>query len=120
MAAIKLMESPLPKSGSGRKAQELNTELVTALAKALTDNAVVKDPTSNEDRPRALGPEETYPTTGKAGSAGRRYANAVIAAMEGEPKVKVNVYADNRNDKGEYVAPFKWRIYIPLAESASA
>ena len=116
MAPIKLIETALPKSGSGRKAAELSQELVDALATAFGENAVVE--VDGEKRPRALSPESTYDTAGKAGAAGRRYADAIAEKMttdkENPVVVKVNVHGASRNDKKEWVGPFQWRVYLPL------
>lgn len=117
--AVKLVESALPRSGSGRKAADLSQELVEALSGALAESSTIE--ANGETRPRALGIEDGYETSGKAGSAGRRYADAIAEKLTVDPakpvRVRVNVYGTTRNEKKEWVGPFHWRVYIPLAES---
>lgn len=112
--SISLVESALPKSGSGRRAAELSEDLITALVTELEKTPIVKDEVSGEDRPRALGPADNFDTEGKAGSMGRRYALAVANRLE--KKVRVNIYGDSKGENGKWMKPFHWRIYVPLSE----
>lgn len=102
---VTLTESELPKTRSGRKAAPLDDELVQALIGALK-----KTPVKN-DRPAAYGPETDFDTEGKATAQGRKYANAVSDALD--KTVRVNAYSVNGKENG----PFRWRCYIPLAQS---
>jgi hypothetical protein len=105
--AVKLAKSALPKSKGGRKPTPLDDELVAALVDALKSNP------KDGDRPAAYGPEATFDTEGKAGGQARRYAEAVSKALG--KKVRVNIYPENAPEDGKAaVAPFHWRIYIPL------
>lgn len=105
--AISLTKTALPKSKGGRKPTPLDTELVTALVGALK-----KEPKEG-DRPAAYGPDTSFDTEGKAGGQARRYAEAV--SKELGKKVRVNIYPENAPEDGKAaVAPFHWRIYIPL------
>lgn len=105
---VNLMESELPKTRSGRKAAPLDQELVDALIGALK-----KTPIKN-DRPAAYGPETDFDTEGKATAQGRKYANAVADNLK--KTVRVNAYSVNGKENG----PFRWRCYIPLAQSKPA
>lgn len=107
--AIKLVESPLPKSASGRKSTPMNQEVADALVKAFQDAVTIPDAQGGV-RPRALGTDDQFDTKGKASAAGRRYA--LYAAEKIGKKIRVSVYSEIR-DK----APFSWRIYVPLADA---
>jgi hypothetical protein len=108
---ISLTKSALPKSKGGRKPAPLDTELVSALVGALK-----KDPKEG-DRPAAYGPDTSFDTEGKAGGQARRYAEAVTKELG--TKVRVNIYPENAPEDGKAaVAPFHWRIYIPLASQS--
>lgn len=103
--AVALTQSELPKTRSGRKAAPLDQELVDALIGALR-----KEPIKN-DRPAAYGPETDFDTEGKATAQGRKYANAVAESLD--KTVRVNAFSVNGKETG----PYRWRMYIPLAQS---
>lgn len=105
---MELVKTALPKSKGGRKAKELDSELLDALAKAL------KDAPMEGDRPSAYGPATDFDTEGKASGEARRYATALSDSLK--KKVSVNAYPVNEpKDGAEATAPFRWRVYIPLA-----
>jgi len=110
MAGINLVTGALPKSRAGRKAEPLNSELVTALVKHLGANPFTKDEAGN-DRPNFAGDGTEYPTQGKAASAGRKYAQAV--AKEMDKTVRVHVSSNGKNKDAER---FTWVIYLPVSE----
>lgn len=108
---MELIKTALPKSKGGRKARELDSELLDALLSALKDSPM------DGDRPAAYGPAQDFDTEGKAGGDARRYANALSEALK--KKVRVNVYPTNEPKEGqEAKAPFRWRVYIPLVAQA--
>lgn len=104
---MELVKTALPKSKGGRKARELDSELLDALLGALKDSPM------DGDRPAAYGPALDFDTEGKAGGDARRYANALSDGLK--KKVRVNVYPTNEPKEGqEAKAPYRWRVYIPL------
>ena len=109
--SVKLVDSALPKSRAGRKAAEIDPEIVAAFVAAFQDSSTVE--VEGETRPRALGIPDPFDTKGKASSLGRRYAVAVGNALK--VTVRVSVYSAEQ-DKG----PFYWRIYVPLSAEVTA
>lgn len=109
--AVKLTDTPLPKTRAGRKGTEIDADTVTALVTELGKASTVT--VDGETRPRALGSPEAFDTKGRAGAAGRRYALAVADQLG--QKVRCSVYSAEK-DK----APFYWRIYIPLSAQETA
>lgn len=108
---VELTKTALPKSKGGRKATPLDSELLDALVTALKSDPL------DGDRPAAYGPSADFDTEGKAGGQARRYATAVSDALK--KKVRVNVYPVNAPKEGAAAkAPFRWRIYIPLASQS--
>jgi len=105
---VELTKTALPKSKGGRKATPLDSELLDALVEALKNGPM------DGDRPAAYGPSTEFDTEGKAGGQARRYATALSDALK--KKVRVNVYPTNAPKEGQAAkAPFRWRVYIPLA-----
>lgn len=113
--AVKLVEAPLPKSTSGRQPIPIDQTVASALVDAFRDPA---NRVTENGRPRTLGTGDNYPTKGKASGVGRKYADHVSEALK--CKVAVNIYGDSKNDKGEFIAPFHWRIYCRQSEETDA
>lgn len=111
-------EELLPKSSAGRQAEPINTDLVDAIAASLIENPTGE--LNGESRPRTLGASTDYDTRGKAGSRGNAYRAAVQEKVGESWKVRVRVIATGgKNQKGEPVGPFRWRVYITPVSSES-
>lgn len=112
-------EEVLPKSSAGRQAEPVNTQLVDAIAESLIANPTGE--LDGEQRPRTLGSKTNYETRGKASSRGSAYRKAVQEKVGAAWLVKVRVVAlGGRNEKQEYVGPFRWRVYVvPATPSES-
>lgn len=113
---VAFVEAPLPKSTAGRRGIPMDEAFADSIVNALREFDTLE--IDGTKRPRALGHPEGLETRGKASSLGSKYKDYVSKQIN--KPVKLRIYSNTTNEKGEATAPFFWQVYVPLSAGTAS